>query len=142
MTMQLLSMYLPHFRVAVPVAQHRLIVSLLHSTYPGGSGIESCTSEHTAHQSMSSDAKPQCHVLLSSVELLQELAALASDNVQVGLAEQLEAAGLNLPSTTGLISARSTSSVGSSRSGSTTPSRATKRVTPQRSMRMSTGSIG
>lgn len=81
-------------------------------------------------------------VFVTTMVIVQELAALASQHAQTGLAEQLQALGLNLPSTSGLTSARSSSSLSSSRSGSITPSRSTKRLTPQRSMRMSTGSIG
>ena len=58
-----------------------------------------------------------------------------------GLAEQLQAAGVSVP-TNSLASARSTNSVGSSRSGSLSSMGSSRRVAAQRSMRLSTGSIG
>ena len=64
-----------------------------------------------------------------------------SEHNLMGLAEQLQTAGVNVPANS-LASARSTSSVSSSRSGSLSSVGSSRRAAAQRTMRLSTGSIG
>ena len=85
-----------------------------------------------------------CHLVYAvktNYVSMQELSALMSEHDLTGLAEQLQAAGVSVP-TNSLASARSTNSVGSSRSGSLSSMGSSRRVAAQRSMRLSTGSIG
>ena len=72
---------------------------------------------------------------------MQELSALVSEHGLSAITEQLQAAGVSIPSNS-LASGRSTSSVGSSRSGSLSSLGSARRAASQRSMRLSTGSIG
>ena len=72
---------------------------------------------------------------------MQDLATFAAGNPLSGVTEQLQAAGVHVPSSS-LVSARSTSSLASSRSGSLSSLTTSRKIAPQRSMRLSTGSIG
>ncbi len=72
---------------------------------------------------------------------MQDLAMFAAANPLSGVTEQLQAAGVHVPSNS-LVSARSTSSLASSRSGSVPSLNTSRKIAPQRSMRLSTGSIG
>lgn len=72
---------------------------------------------------------------------VQDLATCVAEHPLAGVAEQLQAAGVHLPSNS-LVSARSTSSLASSRSGSVSSLSTHRKTAPQRSMRLSTGSIG
>ncbi|KAL0035076.1 hypothetical protein WJX79_010085 [Trebouxia sp. C0005] len=76
-----------------------------------------------------------------NTQMLQDLAMFAAGNPLSGVTEQLQAAGVHVPSNS-LVSTRSTSSPASSRSGSLSSLSTSRKIAPQRSMRLSTGSIG
>ena len=101
----------------------------------------SCMSCDSGKQIVKLDDLRLCENETLCVVALQDLAMFAAGNPLSGVTEQLQAAGVHVPSNS-LVSARSTSSLASSRSGSLSSLTTSSKVAPQRSMRLSTGSIG